>query len=194
MLKSRKIAITGLPAAGKTTVCRLFEALGAYVVDTDKIVHQFLSPTHQIGQKVILLLGEEIVVEGRIDRERVANQVFSNPSLLKKLEGIIHPEVQKELDNKYLDASNKNYTLFIAEVPLLFEGGFEVYFDQVITVVADERECEKRMKKKQFQTRRARMLSQDEKARRADFVIENNGSMVALETSVKTLFNQLKKT
>ena len=184
MLKLKKIAITGTLGAGKTTVCRLFEKLGATCVSTDTIVHKLLSPTTKIGQKVIALLGNEIVVEDRIDRDEIAKRVFKNRALLDQLERLIHPEVLKELERKYLEANS----LFIAEVPLLFEAKFETFFDTTIAVVSDvQRESTTIMTKE----RKARMLPQESLINRSDLVLENNGTIDELKTHVQTLYNQL---
>ena len=184
MLKLKKIAITGSLGAGKTTVCNLFKQLGATYVSTDKIVHNLLSPSLMSGQQVIALLGNEIVVDGQIDRNEIAKRVFQDRALLNQLEHIIHPEVLKELERKYLETNS----LFIAEVPLLFEAGFETFFHVTICVVSDKkRECKTTM----TEARIARMLSKQALINRSDIVIENNGTMQELKTHVQTLYNQL---
>ena len=98
MLKSKKIAITGNLASGKSTVCQFFKEQGAYVVSSDEIVHQLLSPETNIGKKVIALLGKDIVVEDRLNREAIAKIVFRDRQLLLRLEELLHPEVQKEIE------------------------------------------------------------------------------------------------
>lgn len=184
MLKLKKIAITGSLGAGKTTVCTLFEQLGATYVSTDKIVHKLLSSTTKTSQKVIALLGNEIIIDGQINRDEIAKRVFDDRALLEQLEHIIHPEVLKELERKYLEANS----LFIAEVPLLFEAGFETFFDTTIAVISDKkRESTTTMTKK----RKARMLSKEELINRSDLVLENNSTKEELKTHVQTLYNQL---
>ena len=93
----RKIAVTGGIASGKSTVCHLFEKLGAYTVSADAIVHQLLDPTQSLGKKVIVLLGPDVVIEGQLSRERIAQKVFCNPCLLKKLEKLI--DLLEDLDD-----------------------------------------------------------------------------------------------
>lgn len=189
MLKLKKIAVTGTLGAGKTTVCQIFEELGAYYVSTDMIVHQLLSPTTKTGQKVIALLGNEIVVEGRIDRDKIAKCVFNNADLLDQLEYVIHPQVLKELEKEYLKISKTQAPLFVAEVPLLFESGFDKFFDATIAVVSDQgRENKKIMMTKE---RKARMLPKQVLINRCDYVLENNGSIDELKQHVQNLFNQL---
>jgi dephospho-CoA kinase len=93
-METRKIAVTGTLSSGKSTVCQLLKEFGAYVVSADEIVHRLLRVETEIGQKVIDLLGEEILSEGQIDRAKIAKKVFRNPQLLQALEQIIHPQVR----------------------------------------------------------------------------------------------------
>ena len=79
------MAVTGGLSCGKSSVCRIFKELGAYVVSADEIVHQLLSPDTNLGQKIISLLGTEIVVNQKLDRSRIAEMYFKNPELLNRL-------------------------------------------------------------------------------------------------------------
>ncbi len=90
MLKLEKVAITGGLSCGKSSVCRYFKELGAYVISADEIVHQLLIPTNELGQEVIALLGKDIAVNGTIDRSMIAKKVFENKTLLLSLEKLIH--------------------------------------------------------------------------------------------------------
>src|SRR5580700_5876146 len=98
MLKTKKIAVTGGLAAGKTTVCQIFKELGAYVVSADEIVHQLLSPGTTVGQQVIKLLGSDIISGQELDRKKIAAKVFFQRDLLHLLEEIIHPAVFDEIE------------------------------------------------------------------------------------------------
>lgn len=192
MLKLRKAAITGGVSCGKSEVCRFLQELGAYTVSADTIVHQLLSPDTKLGRQVIDLLGSEIVVEGQIDRKKVAEKVFTSRGLLDKLEKIIHPAVYEAIENEYLFASKKGaYALFVAEIPLLFETGGERFFDKTFAVVADEDKCKKRSKSDDYDLRMERQLSQEEKAKRADIVITNNGSIEDLKKQAEEIFRNL---
>ncbi len=194
----RKVAVTGSIASGKSTVCSLFEELGAYVISADAIVHQLLTTTAPVGQKVIHLLGPEIVVNGEIDRGEVAKRVFKDPSLLEKLEKQIHPEVQKVIETKYQEISHKKYPLFVVEIPLLFEAGLETFYDTVIVLCADKKRTLERFTKttsydeKELERREKRLMPIEEKCQRGDIVFENNGSLSQLRDFVEKTFNSLK--
>lgn len=199
MLKLRKGAVTGGLSSGKSSVCRILKELGAYVVSADKIVHQLLSADTNLGREVINLLGARILSDKQIDRSRIAEIVFQEPQLLLELEKILHPAVYKEIDNDYRRQQTKENapSLFVAEVPLLFESGAEKDYDFTVAIVANPELCYHRFEKKtgfgksEFDKRAARQLPQLEKAIRADYVIMNGGSLSNLQENVKELYQEL---
>lgn len=180
-----KVAVTGGVASGKTTVCQFFKELGAYVVSSDVIVHQLLSPDTNTGKKVIELLGQAIVKDGKLDRQKIAEIVFHNRELLDALEKLLHPLVMEEIDKEYKRAKEQKASLFVAEVPLLYEGGFETHFDVVVAVVADKPWVAVQKEREE------RQWPQEKKAEFADYVIRNSGSLQALKQLVAKLYNQL---
>jgi dephospho-CoA kinase len=199
MLTLKKIAVTGGIASGKSTVCHFFQEYGAFVLNADEIVHTFLSLHSDIGKKVIALLGEDIVVQGTLSRETIACKVFCDPYLLKSLEELLHPEVQRVIEEQYSQISKQNYSLFIVEIPLLFEGRLERFYDVKILVIADEKICEERFLQKtgknasEFKTRNQRFIPQEEKIKMVDFVIENNRHLDDLKQQVTHIYNHLTR-
>ncbi len=200
MLKLSKVAVTGGLSCGKSSVCRFFKELGAYVIDADEVVHQLLSSDANLGQQVIKLLGSDIVINYQIDRSKIAQKVFNNPKLLKSLENLLHPAVEAEIKKEYQRVKEQNFApLFVVEVPLLFEADWDQGFDVCIAVMADRDTCLKRFKeskkgdKNEYDKRMQRQLSPFEKAQRAHYAIQNNGSLSDLKDEVKRLFNQLVK-
>ncbi len=196
----KKIAVTGGLACGKSSVCRFFQDLGAYVVSADDIVHQLLSKQTLVGRQVIELLGDDIIVNGQIDRAIIAKKVFSNPLLLRSLEKIVHPSVLDEIEKSYQQVKIQGKTqLFIAEIPLLFEIGAESFFDAVITVAADLQSCIKRftavtgLSAIEYNERMALQLPTEEKARKADYIIENIGSIKDMQNEVTKLYHKLTR-
>lgn len=199
MLELLKVAITGGVASGKTTVSRLFEGLGAYVVSADEIVHKLLDPQTDLGQKVIRMFGPKILQNGAIDRSRIAEIVFQDELKLRQLERIVHPAVLQHIREKYdFACKEKKSSLFVAEIPLLFETGWETYFDVVIAVIAEEEIARRRFeaagnKPQEYERRMHRQLSSSEKSSRAHYTIKNNGALEELRSQVEALYRALTK-
>lgn len=195
MLNLPKIAVTGGLSCGKTTVCHLFQQLGAYTVSADEMVHQLLTPDSEPGQKVIEWLGPTVLCAGKIDRKRVAALIFSDPQKVKKIESLLHPLVRTTIQQAYDHAKNRSlYSLFVAEIPLLFEAAMEKDFDAVVTVVADPTLAQKRYKgsPEDFNQRNAFQLPLKEKMEKSQFILFNNGSQEELKSEVLKIYNQLK--
>lgn len=201
MLKLKKVAVTGGLASGKSLVCQYLSELGAYVVDSDEIVHQLLNPDTELGQEVVNLLGTRVLEGNQINRLRVARIVFLNPRLLKSLENLLHPPVYEEINRRYESVCKQKNPpqLFVAEVPLLFESGGEQFFDVTVTVTADTEERWERYRAKtghereDFNRRTASQLPQHDKAEKADYVIHNEGSLESLKEQTKKVYDSLVK-
>lgn len=197
MLKLKKVAVTGDIASGKSTICRFFEELGCYVVSSDDLVNELLIPNSEIGKKIISLLGDQILQKGKLDKKKIAEKVFSSPALLDQLEKLLHPEVQRLIEERYLEALAHPPSLFLAEVPLLFEAKLEKFYDVIILVTAESKLRAKRFHSSrlfslsELKRREGRLLPFAEKVKRSHFIIENNGDEVALREKVKAIFNQL---
>lgn len=198
MLKLRKVAVTGGLSSGKTTITRFFKELGAYVISADEIVHQILSQRNslnkQIHQKIIGLLGNDIDKNGSLDRQLIAEKVFKDEKLLKNLEEILHPAVLCMMEESY--SEHQNYPLFVAEIPLLFEGNYEDWFDAVIAVSAPEKECIRRFceqggTKDEYFRRMHFQMPAEEKEKKAQFTITNDSDLDHLQSHVVQLFHVL---
>lgn len=198
MLNLRVVAVTGGVSSGKSSVCRIFEQLGAKVISADNIVHELLTPKNPIGQQVITLLGQEIVEDGQLNRSEIGKQVFGDPQKLAALEKILHPAVRERIAEEIQKEKNTgSVPLLVVEIPLLFEGGFASLYDATIAVVADEKECQARFVKAtsstpdDYKKRMARQMDPHEKALKADYVIDNNGTLRDLHDATASLFKKL---
>lgn len=198
MLKLRKIAITGGLAAGKSLVCRYLQELGAYTVSADDVVHQLLSPSSEVGKKVVEIFGKDVVKDASFDRKKIATLAFNDRAKLQRLEEILHPAVLQEIQKQYHNLlTHKPPPLFVAEIPLLYETSSESYFDDVVVVIAKEPISKERFSnlpgqnEEQYLLRTARLLPIEEKIEKANFVIYNDGSQEQLKKQVRTLFELL---
>ena len=192
-IKLVKIAVTGEIASGKSTVCKYFKQLGAYVVDADQIAHNLLSSKTPIGQNIIKFLGKNILVKGEISRKKIADMVFADKKKLKKLEAIIHPPVFEEIENLYIKINKQgSYLFFVVEIPLLYETKKEKFYDYVIVVTSDKEKCFQNEKIKSG-IRKKRLKDINHKIEKADFVIHNNSSFTMLKRQVTKISNILIK-
>jgi dephospho-CoA kinase len=181
-----KIAITGGVASGKTTVCQFFKELGAFVVNADAIVHDLINT--DLGQKLLLQFGSDILENDAISRRKLAQKTFSDPDQLKKLEELVHPVVLQKIEELYQEANRGAFTAFVVEIPLLYEIGAEKFYDVVIAVLADPATAKQRFKQAEYyEERMSRQITPHQKAKRANYTIQNNGSLEELRSEVSRL-------
>jgi len=198
MLKLKKIAITGGVASGKTSVCRLFQALGAFVVNTDAIVHELLDPDTDLGQQIIRLFGPEILADGKLRRKMIAEKAFKDQQQLAKLEKLLHPAVLRKIEKLYSQACHEGtYTSFVVEIPLLFEIQGESFYDCIVAVLADESISRRRFEQagftsEEYDRRMRRQLSPHHKAELSSYTIQNNGTFDDLKHQIIALNKFLK--
>ena len=169
-----KIAITGTIGSGKTAVSEYLRSRGYDVFDCDKVNAQLLEENRQ-GYKAVKKLFPECFAGKTLNKKRLAGEIFSDPEKKRKLEEAMHPLILKELNKR------KDDPLF-AEVPLLFEADWDIYFDKNLLIIADEVLLNKRMEergfsKAEFQERLKTQMPVEEKIKRADKIIYNNGSL-----------------
>lgn len=193
MLKLKKVAITGGVASGKSAVCKIFRDLGAFVIDADKVVHQLLSSDTDLAQQVVRLLGKEILENGMLSRQKIADKVFKDPEILDALEKLLHPALLSKMEEFYHSACEQNTaSLFVAEIPLLYEIGWERFFDVVIALQSDEATCRRRFEKNHpspndYEQRMKRQWPTDKKKQLAHYTLYNNNSLDNLQKQVVEL-------
>jgi dephospho-CoA kinase len=198
MLDLQKIAVTGGLAAGKSSLCEIFQELGAYVISADSIVRELLSQNSSYAQNVTLLLGKEVVTNGTIDRKKVADIVFQSDEKLQKLEQLTHPLVREGIQRSYEKAKQEGkYSLFVVEMPLLFETEDPSWYNATIAVVCDEKIAMKHFSEKtgydkwEYLRRMKRQIPQAIKASRATYTIENNSTIEDFKKRAIELYTEI---
>jgi dephospho-CoA kinase len=197
------IGITGNFGMGKTTVLTMFRELGAYTFNIDKFVHEILKRPQTI-KKIARALGEEVLIKRSkkisISKTRVADIIFSDSGKRKTVEEIIHPQVLKITTAAALKISKANPSaLIVFEVPLLFEAGYENYFDTTIVVRCNRDVAMRRLISKGFTRDNAmkRLRAQmpiTKKEKLADFVIDNNFGTNRTRKQAKRIFERIRRT
>ena len=183
------IAVTGPFASGKSTFVRLLGELGAETVSADEIVHHLLAQDEATISRIVERFGEDALGERGVDRRALGRKVFGDPEALRDLEEILHPLVRRETKRR-VAASDAD--LFVAEVPLLFEGGTGSDYDYTVAVaVPEERRrawaAERGVDEAALRAIEARQLPQEEKARRADVVVQNDAGVDKLKEQAEEL-------
>ncbi len=186
------IGLTGGIAAGKSEALAAFERLGAATISSDAVVHEMLDSEPLLG-RLTERWGEEIAPGGRVDRTTIGEIVFADPEQLKWLEAQIHPLVGERIGS-WLGSLGGDVAIAVVEVPLLFEGEMAPVFDTTVAVVTSDEVRRARAEARGHALvgeREARQLSQEEKATRADHVIDNDGSLEDLEKRLSALIAKL---
>ena len=193
-------ALTGNFGMGKTTVLAYFRKLGAHTINVDDLVQQILERP-PVKKKIARLLGSGILTENTrgtsINRKRTADLIFHDSEKRHAVEQIIHPEVLKQINRIRSAILKRNPSaVIIFEIPLLFEAGYNSFFDNTIVVHSTLSTAMKRVVKKGFTEKDAlsRMKAQmpiTRKKKLADILIDNNGSADKTEKRVRQIAKKL---
>ena len=195
------VGLTGGMGSGKTTVGKLFQSLGAYVLDADEVCRSLVEPGKPAWQEIVDLLGNGIVKADQIlDRRKIADIVFNDLDKKKALEAILHPRVMDEEQAIYKDILKDDpVALVIIDAALLIESENYRKVDKVIVIACDEQsQLQRIMAKKSFsredaQRRLQKQMPLEEKIKFADYVLHNDSGLSELEKKVEALFHQLKQ-
>jgi dephospho-CoA kinase len=187
------VAVTGSFASGKSTFVDMFGELGAETASSDGIVHDLLAGDEETISRVVERFGKDVLGERGVDRRALGRKVFGDPQSLLDLEDILHPLVRRETDRR-IAASGAE--VFVAEIPLLFEGRRSGAFDYTVAVTAPEERrrawaAERNVDEAALRAIEARQLSQEEKARRADLVVRNDGDPDRLREQAEELWKRI---
>jgi dephospho-CoA kinase len=196
--KTIKVAVTGNAGSGKTSVCNILKKMGAQVVFSDVIAREVVSPGTPAYKNIINFFGKRVLKEnGFLNRKMLRSIIANDDSARKTLEKIVHPEIIKFIKLKMNKAEKDVKRFVFVEIPLLFELCLEDLFDLVITVSADyelriERlMCRDKVSRYDAESLFSLQMPEEEKIKRAELVIKNNGSIEQLIKSVEVLYSEL---
>ena len=196
---ARIIGITGSIASGKSTVTEFLRQQGYQVIDADQVVHELQEPGGRLYQALLSAFGSAILQEdGRLDRPKLGAMIFGNPELLEQSSQIQNQIIREELVGRR-DLLAETEDIFFMDLPLLFELQYEDWFDQIWLVdVTEETQLSRLMSRnalsqEEAEKRIAAQLSLREKRKRADVLIDNNGSLEATRQQIRDALQKLER-
>lgn len=193
------VVITGSIGSGKTTVSTMLCELGAVCISADQLAREVVESGSPALEKIANEFGAGYVnAEEGLDRAKLATLVFSDPDALERLEKIVHPEIEVLAERRIAEAQASNAALVLYDCPLYFEAGLDQKgFAAVVVVTANSTDAFSRVhsrdsiSKEAFDYRLQAQMSEEEKSSKADFIIENTGTLEELRANVKALAPQL---
>ena len=190
------IAITGGIGSGKSYVSALLEKAGIPVYNADNESKRLTTENAEIRCGLVNLLGEEVYAEGVLNKQMLASYLFANAENAARVNAIIHPCVKK--DFKQWMEMHAESELVALESAILYESGFDDVVDTVVVVYAPKELRLKRAmlrdaaSREQIEARMNAQMDDEEKCRKADFVVYNDGT-VPLEEQLTSVINQIKR-
>jgi dephospho-CoA kinase len=198
-----RIGLTGGIACGKSTVGEMLVRRGAHYLSADELAHKLYEPGAVAYEGVVRAFGHEILNDDQtINRKKLAALAF--PDRIDELNAIVHPAVIEAQKRWSLNVTRDDPNgVAVVEAALIFEAGAEKDFDKVIVVTCNRDGKVQRYAQRtglsinearaEFERRAAAQLSDEEKARRADYVIDNSGTIEQTEQQVDAIWTQLRK-
>lgn len=199
-----RVGLTGGLACGKSTVARLFSDMGAHIIYADKIAHELYRPGQPIHEELVKRFGPEIVQpDGEIDRARLAAIVFGN-GRVEELNKIVHPAVVRRQEQLMYEVGQREpNAVVMVEAALIFEAGVKERFAKMVVVTCRPEQKVARFAQRagldeaaaaiEAERRNKAQLPDEEKMRRADYVVDNSGSLERTRQQVERIYAELKR-
>ena len=193
------IGITGGIASGKSTVTNYLRQKGYQVIDADQVVHELQEPRGRLYQALLSAFGPAILQEdGRLNRPNLGAMIFGDPELLAQSSQIQNQIIREELAHRR-DLLAETEAIFFMDLPLLFELEYDNWFDQIWLVDVTEKTQLSRLmtrnalSQEEAEKRIAAQLSLQEKRKRSDVLIDNNGSLEETRQQIRDALQKLER-
>jgi dephospho-CoA kinase len=195
------IGLTGGIGSGKSTVAQILGEFGAPILDADKVAHTTYAPGGPAYDAVIAAFGAQVLASDRtIDRKKLGSIVFGNPEQLNKLTSIVWPATFESIRRNVTELRASGATLpIVVEAAILIEANWHSLFDEIWLVRAPREqvvtriEIQRGLKPSETEARIRAQLSDEDRAKHATLVIENNGSIEELRDLLKTVWRDALK-
>ncbi len=197
---TKVIGLTGGIGSGKSTVSQCLAELGAVIIDADKVGHEAFKPDTPAWHDVVATFGRQVIAPGgEIDRKKLGEIVFNSPESLTRLNQIMHPRMYEMMKAKIEEYRRQGVDVVVLEAAVLLEANWTPLVDEVwVTVVSEETVLERLkqqrgLAREQTLARIRSQLSSEERTRRADVVINNDGDLDEMRARVKELWGRLHR-
>ena len=187
------VGLTGGIGSGKSTISSLLEGKGAVIIDADAIVREVQLPGSPVLTELAAKFGAEVLAaDGSLDRQAVANIVFTDPDALKALNAIVHPAVGKEMNRRMIEQRTTGHVV-VLDIPLLTENPREGLQGKIVVDVPVEVQVERLVKYRGFdeadaRARISRQATRELRLATADFVVDNSGDLADLQPQIDKLW------
>lgn len=200
MKKCRIIGLTGQSGAGKSTVAKLLEQNGFFVINADLLVRRIYNSGSPCLKTIASVFGEDIITNnGTPDRKLLAQRAFSSKENTELLSSIVHPFVTSELFSEIKKAAESGAKTVVYDAPQLFESNADVICDEIISVTAEksvrlERICKRdNISEENALMRMNAQLDEEFFRENSDYIIENNSDLNSLNIQLEGLLKQLNR-
>ena len=187
------VGLTGGIGSGKSTISSLLEGKGAIIIDADAIVREVQLPGSPVLTELAEKFGSNVLApDGSLDRQAVANIVFTDPDALKALNAIVHPAVGKEMNRRMIEQRTTDHVV-VLDIPLLTENPREGLQGKIVVDVPVEVQVERLVKFRGFdeadaRARISRQATREQRLATADFVVDNSGDLADLQPQIDKLW------
>jgi len=191
-MSTRVIGLTGGVGMGKSTAARLLAKRGLPVVDSDDLAREVVSPGQPALEEIAEIFGAEFIVDGKLDRQRMAGEVFGDDAARARLEAIIHPRVRELWQGRIEQWHANEVPVGVVVIPLLFEVGAETEMDTVVCLACTANTQCDRLRARgwdavQISARIGAQMDIAQKMELADHVLWNEGTLDALAAQLQRI-------
>jgi len=194
------VALTGSIATGKSAVAKMLQDLGAHLIDTDRIAREVVEPGSEALSEIVASFGPDALnADGTLNREWVRSAIIRDPSLRERLNRITHPRIQEVVIRRIKEYQRRGDGMpIVIDVPLLYEAGWDRFFNATIVVYAPrEIQIQRLMARDRIDRNTAEQtvaaqMDVEEKKKKAFYVVDNSGTIDETRRQVERLFDSLR--
>lgn len=195
---TKVIGLTGGMGSGKSTVSQLLAEFGAVIIDADKVGHEAYQPSTKTWRDLVAAFGRQIVAQdGSIDRKKLGAIVFGSQEQLERLNHVVHPRMFEMMKERIEQYRQQGVKVVVLDAAILFEANWTPLVDEIWVVIASESLVITRAKartglpEEQIRSRLNSQMPVEEKVKKANVVIQNDGTFEDLQVQVRNLWGKL---